>query len=146
MARFVRGAAPSRTAARGPSGCWSRSIVRSTTLASSQHRRNSSRFEHHHDLSPCLEPLSRLPFHGNHSPPENVHRTHSSEGYVTHSTLIAPRTPCPVQQARKVSAAFVTTPCRRYHLDRVLPYELNHRADELIGRKVDVSGELTVDF
>ena len=36
--------------------------------------------------------------------------------------------------------------CRRYHLDRVLPYELDHRADELIGLKVDVSGELSADF
>ena len=40
---------------------------------SSQRRRNSPRCERH-DLPPCLEPLSRLPFHGNHSPPENVHR------------------------------------------------------------------------
>ena len=45
----------------------------------SQRRRNSSRCEHH-NLPPCLEPLSRLLFHENHSPPENVHRTHSPIG------------------------------------------------------------------
>ena len=59
-------------------GCRSRSIVRSTTLVSSQRRCNSSRCKHH-DLPPCLEPLSRLPFHGNHSPPENVHRNNFSK-------------------------------------------------------------------
>ena len=31
-------------------------------------------------LAPCLEPLSRLPFHENLSLPENVHRTHSPIG------------------------------------------------------------------
>ena len=40
-------------------------------MASSHRRRNSSRCEHH-DLPPCLEPLSRLPFHGNHSPQERA--------------------------------------------------------------------------
>ena len=35
---------------------------------------------------------------------------------------------------------------RRYHLDRVLPYELDNRADELIGLEVDVSGEFITDF
>ena len=36
--------------------------------------------------------------------------------------------------------------CHRHHPDRVLPYELDHRADELIGLKADVSGELIADF
>ena len=94
----------SRTAARGPSRCRSRSIVRSVTVASSQRRRNSPRCEHH-NLPPCLGPLSRLPFHGNHSPPENVHRTHSPEGYLTHSTLIAPLSP-PPQQWRRTRGRF----------------------------------------
>ena len=96
-ARFVRGAAPSCTAARGPSGCWSRSNVRSATLASSQRRRNSSRCEHH-DLPHCLEPLSsRLLFHGNHSPPENVHRNNFSKRIIHSSILTAPLSPPPQQ-------------------------------------------------
>ena len=90
-ARFVRGAAPSRTAARGPSGCRSRSVVRSATLASSHRRRHSPRCEHH-DLSPCLELLSRLPFHENQSPSENVHRNNFSKWIdhplVTHSPSV----------------------------------------------------------
>ena len=76
----------------------------------------------------------------------NVHRAHSPEGHITHSTLVAPRTPCPVQQARKVSAAFATThmpqvPSRSRFAVRARP-----RADELIGLKVDVPGEFITDF
>ena len=71
-------------------------LRRSTTLASSQRRRNSSRCEHH-DLPPCLEPLSRLPFHGNHSPPENVHRNNFSKRTIHSSILIAPLSPPPKQ-------------------------------------------------
>ena len=35
---------------------------------------------------------------------------------------------------------------RQVQLDRVLIYECEHRADELIGLKVDVSGEFITDF
>ena len=35
---------------------------------------------------------------------------------------------------------------RKYKADRVLLFECDHRADELIGLKVDVSGEFTTDF
>ena len=35
---------------------------------------------------------------------------------------------------------------RKYKADRVLLFECYHRADELIGLKVDVPGELIADF
>ena len=35
---------------------------------------------------------------------------------------------------------------RRYKFDRVLLYECDHRAGELIGLKVDVPGEFNTDF
>ena len=43
-------------------------------------------------------------------------------------------------------AALSTHIRRRYKFDRVLFYECDHRADKLIGLKVDVSGEFITDF
>ena len=43
-------------------------------------------------------------------------------------------------------AACATTHIPQVQLDRVLLCECDHRADELIGLKVDVSGELIADF
>ena len=40
----------------------------------------------------------------------------------------------------------MTTHIPQVQLDRVLFYKCDHRADELIGLKVDVSGEFTTDF
>ena len=147
-ARFVRGEAPSRTAARGPSGCRSRSIVRSTTLASSHRRRNSSRCEHH-DLSPCLEPLSRLPFHGSQSPPEDVHRNsffQKDRSPTRHSQSLCLTLQPTARNATRHFAACATRHIPQVQLDRVLLYECEHRADELIGLKVDVSGEFITEF
>ena len=62
------------------------------------------------------------------------------EGYITHSALIAPRTrPCPVQQARKVSAAFATkhmpqAPSRSRFAVRARPP--GRRVDRPQGRRV----------
>ena len=67
MARFVRGAAPSHTAARGPSGCRTRSIVRSETLASSQ---LSAQAQLHHGICHLVSSLSRgCPSAGTSHPP-----------------------------------------------------------------------------
>ena len=43
-------------------------------------------------------------------------------------------------------AALATTHIPQVQLDRVLFCECDHRADELIGLKVDVSGEIITDF
>ena len=43
-------------------------------------------------------------------------------------------------------AALATTHITQVQLDRVLFCECDHRAGELIGLQVDVSGEFTTDF
>ena len=88
-------------------------------LASSQRRRNSSRCEHH-DLSPCLEPLSRLPFHGDHSPPEDVHRNNFSKRIIHSSILTVPLSDSPTNGSERHFAACATTHIPQVQLDRVL--------------------------
>ena len=75
-----------------------------------------------------------------------MHRTSSSKRITHSSILIVPLSDSPTNGSERNFAACATTQISQVQLDRVLFCECDHRADELIGLKVDVSGELIADF
>ena len=109
--------------------------------------KNSARYEHvlAHDLWVSIE--AALP-HEHLSPSENPSNQLSRmiKHTSTHkATLFAP----PNQRLGTLLcyfAACATTHIPQVQLDRVLLCECDHRADELIGLKVDVSGEFIAEF
>ena len=87
-----------------------------------------------------------LPFHGDHSLPENVHRNNFSRRILHFSILTVPLSGSPTNGSERHFSAFATTHIPQVQLDRILFYKCDHRADELIGLKVDVSCEFIADF
>ena len=75
-----------------------------------------------------------------------MHRTNFSKRIIHSSILIVPLSDSPTNGSERHFVACVTTHIPQVQLDRVLFYEYDHRADELIGLKVDVPGELIADF
>ena len=75
-----------------------------------------------------------------------MHRTNFSKRIIHSSILIVPLSDSPTNGPERHFAACATTHIPQVQLDRVLFYECDHRADELIGLKVDVSGEFIAEF
>ena len=90
--------------------------------------------------------LSRLFFHTNTCHPQEMHRNNFSKRIIHSSILTVPLSDSPTNGSERHFAACATTHIPQVQLDRVLFYECDHRADELIGLKVGVSDEFTTDF
>ena len=66
---------------------------------------------------------------------------------IIHSSILTvPLSDSPTNGSERHFEACATTHIPQVQLDRVLFYECDHRADELIGLKVDVSGEFITEF
>ena len=66
---------------------------------------------------------------------------------INHSSTLKATLFAPPNQGFETSvAALATTHIPQVQLDRVLFCECDHRADELIGPKVDVPGEFIAEF
>ena len=90
--------------------------------------------------------LSRLLFHTDTCHPQKMHRNNFSRRIIHSSILTVPLSDSPTNGSERHFSACATTHIPQVQLDRVLFYEYDHRADELIGLKVDVSGEFNTDF
>ena len=76
-----------------------------------------------------------------------MHRTNFSKRVIHSSILIVPLSDSPTSGSeRHFFAACATTHIPQVQLDRVLFYESDHRAGELIGLKIGVSGEFITEF
>ena len=75
-----------------------------------------------------------------------MHRNNFSQGIIHSSILIGPLSDSPTNGSERHFAACATTHIPQVQLDRVLFYECDHRADELIGLKLDVPGEFITEF
>ena len=75
-----------------------------------------------------------------------MHRNDFSKRIVHSSIFTVPLSDSPTNGSERPFAACVTTHIPQVQLDRVLFYECDNRAGELIGLKVDVLDESTMDF
>ena len=90
--------------------------------------------------------LSRLFLHTNTFHLQKIHRNNFFKRIIHSSILTVPLSDSPTNGSERHFAACATTHIPQVQLDRVLFYECDHRADELIGLKVDVSGEFITEF
>jgi len=90
--------------------------------------------------------LSRLLLHKSTCHPHKMHRNNFFQRIICSSILTAPLSDSPINGSERHFSACATTHIPQVQLDCVLFYECDHRADELIGLKVDVSGEFIADF
>ena len=92
--------------------------------------------------------LSRLffHFHTNICHPQKTYRSNFSKRITHSSILTVPLSDSPTNGSERHFEACSTTHISQVQLDRVLFYECDHRADELIGLKADVPGEFITDF
>ena len=91
-------------------------------------------------MEPCLSWVSKTGFG------KSNHQALLSQRIIRSSVLTVPLSDSPTNGSERHFAACATTHIPQVQLDRVLFYECDHRADELIGLKVDVLGELIADF
>ena len=90
--------------------------------------------------------LSRLFLHTNICHLQKIHRNIFFKRIIHSSILTVPLFDSPTNGSERYFAACATTHIPQVQLDRVLFYECDHRADELIGLKVDVAGEFITEF
>ena len=78
-----------------------------------------------------------------------MHRNNFSKRIIHSSILIVPLSDSPISNQR-LGTSLRSRLCDDTHssvqLDRVLFYECDHRADELVDLKVDVSGGFIAEF
>ena len=75
-----------------------------------------------------------------------MHRNNFSKRIIHSSILTVTLADSPTKGSGRYFEACATTNIPQVQLDRVLFYECDHWADELIGLKVTVPGEIIADF
>ena len=75
-----------------------------------------------------------------------MYRNNFSKRIIHSSILTVPLSDSPTNGSERHVAACATTHIPQVQLDRVLFYECDRRADELIGLKADVPGEFITEF
>ena len=107
--------------------------------------KNSARYEHVLAHGQWVSIDTALA-HKHFSPSENTSKQLFKKRIIRSSILTVPLSGSSTNGSERHFAACATTHIPQVQLDRVLLCECDHRADELIGLKVDVSGEFVAEF